>query len=78
MAALLLVTGGVWVASAAPDGLQHLAAKVGIEEQPLWVHAPFAGYSISGVGPEWFQKSLAGLAGIGCVFAISAIGSKRR
>ena len=78
MAALLLVTAGVWVASAAPDSIQHLAAQLGIEEQPVWTGAPFAGYALAGAGPEWLQKSIAGLAGIGCVFAISAIGSKRR
>lgn len=78
MAALLLITGGVWAASAAPDSLQHLAASAGLDEHPLWTSAPFAGYAAAGLGPEWLQKSLAGLAGLACVYAVSAIGGKRR
>lgn len=78
MAALLLITGGAWIASAAPDGLQHLAAKVGLQEQPVWTNAPFAGYALSGVGPDWLQTSLAGLIGVACVYAVCAIGIKRR
>lgn len=78
MAALLLVTGGVWVASAAPDGLQHLAAKVGLEEHTAWASAPLAGYAFGGIGPTWLQKSVAGMIGVVCVYAVCAIGGKRR
>jgi cobalt/nickel transport system permease protein len=78
MLALLLVTGGAWMASAAPDGLQHLAAKVGLEEHGVWTAAPFAGYELSGVGPGWLQKSAAGLIGVVCIYAVCALGGKRR
>lgn len=67
--ALSLVTGGIWFASAAPDGLQHLAAQIGLRETPAWTHAPFAGYGM---------KPAAGMVGIVCAFAIGAISGKRR
>jgi cobalt/nickel transport system permease protein len=65
--ALLLVTGGTWIASAAPDGLQHLAANIGLESNPIWT-APLASWS----------RPAAGLAGLACVFALCTLGEKRR
>jgi hypothetical protein len=67
-AALLLVTAGTWIASAAPDGLQHLAANIGLESHPVWTFAPLAGFS----------RPTAGLAGMACVYAICILGGKRR
>jgi hypothetical protein len=66
--ALLLVTGGAWIASAAPDGLQHLAAGIGLEADPAWSYNPFAD----------FAKPVAGLAGLACVYAVCTLGGKNR
>lgn len=78
MLALLLVTGGAWIASAEPDSLQHLASRVGLDEKAVWVQAPLAGYQWSGLGAEWLETSVAGLIGAACVFAVCTLGSKRR
>jgi cobalt/nickel transport system permease protein len=66
--ALLLVTGGTWIASAAPDGLQHLAQNIGLQADPAWSFAPLAG----------FAKPAAGLTGLVCIYAICTFGGKRR
>ena len=65
--ALLLVTGGTWIASAAPDGLQHLAADIGLEAAPIWT-SPLTTWS----------RPAAGLAGLVFVYAICSLGEKRR
>jgi cobalt/nickel transport system permease protein len=79
--ALLLVTTGVWFASAAPDNLQSLAANLGLQDHSVW-SAPFPGYEMSvfgnGWGPEWLRKPAAGLIGIICVYGVCLIGGKRR
>ena len=67
-ATLLLVTGGTWIASAAPDTLQHLAAHIGLQAHQVWNYAPLAGLG----GPA------AGLTGLACIYAICAIGGKAR
>jgi cobalt/nickel transport system permease protein len=76
-AALLLVTVGIWFASAAPDNLQTLAANLGLQSQPVWP-APFAGYEMSILGPEWLRKPAAGIVGLLCVYGIFLLGGKRR
>lgn len=77
-AALLLATVGVWIASGAPDSLEHLAEQVGLTEQLVWVSAPLAGYQWTGLGPDWLQKSAAGLVGLVSVYAVCTLGGKRR
>jgi cobalt/nickel transport system permease protein len=66
--ALLLATGSAWITSAAPDGLQHLAAEIGLVARPLWPYTPLAGLA----------KPVAGVAGLACVYAICALGGKKR
>ena len=65
--ALLLATGGAWIASAAPDGLQHLAADIGLNSSTLWT-SPLS---------TW-NKTAAGLAGLVFVYAVCSFGEKRR
>jgi len=65
--ALLLVTGGTWIASAAPDGLQHLAANIGLEAAPIWT-SPLAAWS----------RPAAGLVGLVSIFALCTLGEKSR
>lgn len=77
VSALALVTAGVWIASGLPDGLQHLAAQIGLQETLAWTRAPFAGYELS-IGPEWLAQPAAGMIGIVCAFFIGTIGGKRR
>lgn len=76
--ALVLVMGGAWIASAAPDSLQDLAGKLGLQENLAWTHAPFANYEWSDLGPEWLRGPAAGIIGLVCVSAICAAGGKRR
>lgn len=62
--ALLLVTLGTWIASAAPDGLQRLAADIGLAASPTW--------SALLTGPA------AGLAGLVCIYSVCTLAGKRR
>ncbi|MEO5926828.1 MAG: energy-coupling factor ABC transporter permease [Bryobacteraceae bacterium] len=66
--ALLLATGGTWIASAAPDGLQHLAANIGLEANPVWTSALLDGW----------PAPAAGITGLACVYALCTLGGKRR
>jgi len=65
---LLLVTGGTWIASAAPDGLQHLAANIGLEAQQVWSFSPLADLA----------QPLSGLVGLACIYTVCVLGGKRR
>jgi cobalt/nickel transport system permease protein len=75
-AALLLATVGVWAASTAPDSLEHLAAELGLDEQPLWRHAPLPDYEWPGLG--WLRKPAAGLVGLASVWAVCTWGGRKR
>jgi len=66
--AFVLVTGGTWIASAAPDGLQNLAANIGLQSHPAWTFAPLAGLA----------QPAAGLTGLMCIYAVCTLGGKRR
>jgi cobalt/nickel transport system permease protein len=51
-------------ASKAPDGLDSVARKNGVEESaPVYTAAPMKDYEVSGVDSEWLRTGLAGLAG---------------
>ena len=70
--AVLLVSTGVLVASALPDGIQKLG------EAHNFFNAPLSGYQIAGLGESWFAKAGAGIAGLGLVYgACVLIGRKR-
>jgi cobalt/nickel transport system permease protein len=65
VSAMLLVAGGVLMASAAPDGIQKLAAQVGISAHaPAWLHAPLADYEWQGIDSPWMRKASAGFTGM--------------
>lgn len=78
-AAVALVTGGLLAASPAPDGLESLAGKLGIEGRAyvLWV-APLAEYRTALVGHTWFSAAVAGLIGAGLSFAVVYVAGRTR
>lgn len=79
LAALLAVVGGALFASAHPDGIQWLAAHLGLRDFPAWTHAPLADYEAPAVGPSPVaRKAAAGFIGLGLVYAVCAIGSRKR
>jgi cobalt/nickel transport system permease protein len=70
--AVLLVTGGILVASTSPDGIQRLGHARNV------LSAPLSGYAIPALGGGWLPKAGAGLAGLGLVYgACAMIGRKR-
>lgn len=73
VAAVVLILAGVTVASQAPDGIQQLALKIGLQGVPAWVHAPLTDYSVPGLQSEWQRKAGAGLAGMLLIFAACAL-----
>lgn len=75
-AAVLLAVVGILFASAAPDGLQRLAADVGVVSRArAMLSAPLADYEIHWLGSGWLGKASAGLAGLVLIYcACVAIG----
>jgi cobalt/nickel transport system permease protein len=72
LVAVLLVTGGVLVASASPDGIEKLG------QARTLIATPLSGYQLSALGGGWLAKAVAGLAGLGLVYgACVLIGRKR-
>jgi len=71
-AAVILVVFGVLIASAAPDGIEHLAAQLGLAQQTN-VHAPLADYNLPGTSGPWARRAGAGLAGMLLIFAACAL-----
>jgi hypothetical protein len=75
---ILLPLAGVWVASSNPDGLQQLAAQLGLEEAPAWVRAPMPDYQTGGDSPEWGRKAIAGVIGTSLIYAVCMAASRKR
>ena len=74
IAAMLLVTIGVVLASAAPENLERVAAQLGIPSHaPQWMHAPLADYEWQGAGSSWLRKASAGLAGLALIYGVCAL-----
>jgi cobalt/nickel transport system permease protein len=72
LVAILLVTGGILIASTAPDGIERLGRAKTLLASPL------SGYAIPALGSGWLPKAGAGLAGLGLVYgACVMIGRKR-
>ena len=67
MGSVLLVTIGILIASAAPDGIMKLSVELGV---PLraWAHAPLAGYEWSGFESSWVRRAMAGLSGLVLIY----------
>ena len=70
--AVVLVTGGVLLASTSPDGIEKLG------QARTFLSTPLAGYEIPSLGDGWMPKVAAGLLGLGLVYgACSMIGRRR-
>jgi cobalt/nickel transport system permease protein len=71
LASVALAAAGFLVASALPDGLEHLAERLGLAEQERAVlAAPMPDYEAKWLGAEWLQKAGAGLLGLGVTAAV--------
>lgn len=70
-AALLMMLVGVLYISTSPDGLQALAANLGVaaREQIVWP-APLPDYEAPFLAGDWSRKALAGLAGLGLIYGL--------
>jgi cobalt/nickel transport system permease protein len=79
LAALIALAAGALFASANPDSVEFLAARLGLQELPAWVHAPLPDYEVSTAGPSpAARKAAAGFIGLGLVYAVCATGWRRR
>lgn len=81
--AILLIVGGVLVASTFPDPIAGLAAQFGLEGQhgPAWFHAPLADYQWAGVDRlgienDWLRKVSAGLAGVILILGLGTVAGR--
>jgi cobalt/nickel transport system permease protein len=72
LAAVLLVTGGVLLASASPDGIQQLG------KARVMLSTPLSGYEFPALGSGWLPKAAAGLAGLGLVYGACVLIGRRR
>ncbi len=71
--AVLLGGGGFLIASANPDGLESLAAQLGITgRETSLVSTPLAGYSAHWLGASPAAKAAAGLTGLAAAAVLSA------
>ena len=77
-----LVAAGVFVASDAPDGLEHTMEKFGLQGQKPLVAAPMPDYEIGLELPGWARKLLAAVAGLsmtaGAGYGIGLLLRRRR
>jgi cobalt/nickel transport system permease protein len=77
VAAVLLAAVGVVLASAAPDGLESLALRLGMASRERGLlAAPLAGYQLPGLGGAWLSKAGAGLAGLALVWGACLMASR--
>jgi cobalt/nickel transport system permease protein len=74
--AVLGAAFGLLIASAAPDGIERLAAQLGLAHAPAWIHAPLAGYDAGVPGPAWMRKAAAGLTGMLVIYVVSAAAAR--
>lgn len=70
-AAVIVMLIGVFFASSAPDVLEFFQEKSGITATATAFPALMPDYEWSKVDAEWLRKSLAGVAGLLCVFLVS-------
>jgi cobalt/nickel transport system permease protein len=83
VAAVVLAAVGIVVASAAPDGLEQMLVRLGIESREFRMLAtPLADYEWKPGGAEWLRKAGAGLAGLvliwGACLALGRLIARRR
>jgi cobalt/nickel transport system permease protein len=70
--AVVLVTGGVLLASTSPDGIEQLGHSKALMNTPL------SGYSIPVLGSGWLPKAGAGMAGLALVYGACVLIGRRR
>lgn len=75
-AAVVLATSGFLLASAAPDGIERLAADLGLSTRTVF-HAPLADYSLGSFQSGWVRRAAAALSGLLLIYAICALAAKR-
>ncbi len=73
--AVTLAAAGILIASALPDGLEHMARALGMPfgAHPLF-RTPLSDYQIRELGANWFSRASAGLLGLVFVYFICALG----
>jgi cobalt/nickel transport system permease protein len=75
LASVTLTAVGIWMASKQPDGLEHLAEKLGL---PFGVQrvfrSPLSDYQIATLGGNWFGRAGAGLVGLVLIYVVCAVG----
>lgn len=77
IAAVLLASIGVLIASNHPDGLEHLIEKLGIVlNESSILSSPFPDYEIPAWGSGWISKATAGLAGLIIIYAVCALSGR--
>ena len=77
LAALLLGTFGALMASAYPDGIQKLAAEIGLGSSAWFpIPAPLANYDADFFPSGWLRKAAAGLAGVAVIYGVCALGGR--
>ncbi|MBI3684688.1 MAG: energy-coupling factor ABC transporter permease [Acidobacteria bacterium] len=70
VAAMLLVSLGALFASSLPDGLERLAENLGIAGRARNLfETPLADYQARFLATDWVRKAVAGLVGLGVVYA---------
>jgi cobalt/nickel transport system permease protein len=76
LASVLIAAIGVGIGSKLPDGLEHLAQRLGVPfaAHPV-LHSPLGDYYIRELGMNWTSRAGAGLFGFLCIYAICGIGS---
>lgn len=73
---LVLAAGGILVASTSPDGLEHVAQHLGMPFTSHVFSSPLGNYTIQSLGPTWFSRAAAGIAGLVLVYLICTIGGR--
>jgi cobalt/nickel transport system permease protein len=74
LVAVLLATVGVLFASTDPDGIEKLAQQTGIESHArTLISTPLRDYQAAFLGSPVAGKAVAGLAGLGLIYAMSAL-----
>jgi cobalt/nickel transport system permease protein len=71
LSAVVLVVGGVLVASTHPDGIEMLARNIGLASHATaLVQTPLADYELKFLESPWLQKASAGLLGLALISAV--------
>jgi hypothetical protein len=77
LAALVLGSAGLLIASAAPDGLEHLTAQLGLTQSTVAIfQSPLADYQWRALGSTYLSRATAGLTGIFIIYTACLVGSR--